>query len=84
MNVSFVKENLWEFIKSTLYLLLGYGLMINSLVTEMISTKRGSTIYLESSPELFWFGVAVFIFMGSYGLWKIIKLFSICTKTSLD
>lgn len=65
----------WEIIKATLYLFLGYGLMVNALMTGEISTKRGNVIFLESSPELFWFGVVVFSIIGSYGLWKFVNVF---------
>lgn len=75
MSFDFLKENRWDLLKSMVYLFLGFGLMADSLVTGKITAKRGSVIVLEKSPELYWFGVAVFSLIGSYGLRIVVNVF---------
>lgn len=67
-----LEENKWNLIVSILCFFLGYGLVVNSLAMDGISVKRNAVIYLESFPELFWFGIAEFSLIGTYGLLQLV------------
>ncbi|WP_139786709.1 hypothetical protein [Desulfamplus magnetovallimortis] len=53
-------------------IIIGYGLVIYSLITGNFPT-RGGSINADSLPELYWSAIITFFVISTYLLWKFIS-----------